>query len=42
MPAFNQLNAALVERLERAFVGREEPAAVLAALARDVERILAG
>lgn len=42
VPAFPELNAALVERLERAFVGGEEPAAVLAALARDVERILAG
>ncbi len=40
MPAFNEINAALVDRLDRAFVGQEDAAAVLAALSADVERIL--
>jgi multiple sugar transport system substrate-binding protein len=40
VPSFNQINAALVEQLERAFVGQEDPAAVLADLAADVERAL--
>ncbi len=40
VPAFNEINAALVDRLDRAFVGQEDAAAVLAALSADVERIL--
>jgi multiple sugar transport system substrate-binding protein len=40
VPSFNEINAALVEQLERAFVGGDEAAAVLADLAADIERAL--
>ncbi len=40
VPSFNEINAALVEQLERAFVGGEDAGAVLADLAADIERAL--
>ena len=40
VPSFNEINAALVERLEQAFVGGEEAGAVLAELSVDIERAL--
>ncbi|GAA2724970.1 ABC transporter substrate-binding protein [Cellulomonas aerilata] len=41
VPSFNEINAALVEQLERAFVGRVDAEAVLADLSADIERALA-
>jgi multiple sugar transport system substrate-binding protein len=40
VPSFNQINAALVEQLERAFVGQEDAEAVLTDLSSDIERAL--
>jgi multiple sugar transport system substrate-binding protein len=40
VPSFNEINAALVEQLERAFVGGEDVEAVLADLSADIERAL--
>ena len=40
VPRFSQINAALVQRLDRAFVGREQPELVLSALSDDIARIL--
>ena len=40
VPSFNEINAALVEQLERAFIGGEDPQAVLADLTADIERAL--
>lgn len=40
VPSFNEINAALVEQLERAFVGGEDAEAVLADLSADIERAL--
>ena len=40
VPSFNEINAALVERLEEAFVGGGDAAAVLAELSADIERAL--
>ena len=37
IPQFNALNAALVDRLEQAFLGGDDPGAVLADLSQDVE-----
>jgi multiple sugar transport system substrate-binding protein len=41
VPQFSAINAALVERLEQAFVGGEDPATVLEALASDIDAELA-
>jgi multiple sugar transport system substrate-binding protein len=40
VPSFNEINAALVEQLERAFVGGEDAEVVLADLSADIERAL--
>ena len=40
VPSFNEINAALVERLEQAFVGGDDPKAVLGELSADIERAL--
>jgi multiple sugar transport system substrate-binding protein len=40
VPSFNQINAALVEQLERAFVGQADAGQVLADLSADIERAL--
>ena len=40
VPSFNEINAALVERLEQAFVGGDDAGAVLAELSADIERAL--
>ena len=40
VPPFNQINAALVEQLERAFIGKEDAEVVLADLSADIERAL--